>query len=186
MWWIIGLVLLALIVILGINLMNPGSEPLATGTDTTATTTTNSIKTIPSETRAGETVFAIAGSISGASKFASLLSSTGVNTSVGTTTYTIFVPTDTAFNKTPAGYLSGLSSVEKKRLVQYHIIVGRAIDTDKIEFGTIQTMSNDALNFSVDLNKIPNVNSSNIVKQYKAKNGIVYVIDSVLLPPIKK
>lgn len=164
--------------------MNFGPEPVTT--ETNATTTTNSIKTIPSEARAGETVFSIAGNISGASQFATLLSSTGVGTSVGTTTYTVFVPTDSAFNKTPKGYLSGLSVSEKKRLVEYHIVVGRAIDTDIMEFGTIQAMSRDALNFSTDLNNVPNVNSSNIIKQYKAKNGIVYVIDSVLLPPTKK
>ena len=53
-------------------------------------------------------------------------------------------------------------------------------------FGTIQALSRDYLNFSVGTDKIPQVNSSNIIKQILGKNGIVYIIDGVLLPPTSK
>lgn len=186
-WWIIGLVVVAIVIIIAVKSMDTDSEPVST--NNTATTTqkiTNQTYQLPSETRTTETVFSIAGNISGASQFATLLGSTGVGTSVGTTTYTVFVPTDSAFNKAPKAAVSGLTAIQKKRLVEYHIVVGRSIDTDALKYGTIQAMSRDDLNFSVGVDKNPNVNSSNIIRQYKAKNGIVYVIDAVLLPPVKR
>lgn len=187
MWWIIGLVVLAIIIIFAAKSMNNGSSGLATSTDNNATTTPTTAYVVPSENRSTETVFSVAESLSGSSQFAALLKSTGVDKSLGTTTYTVFVPTDIAWNKAPKASVSGLTAAQKKRLAEYHIIVGRSVDTDAMKFGTIQAMSNDALNFSVVGNdKTPNVNSSSIVRQYKAKNGIVYVIDAVLLPPIKK
>lgn len=186
-WWIIGLVIVAVVIIIAVKSMDTDSEPLST--DNNATTTqksTNQTYQLPSENKVNETVFSIAANLSGSSQFAALLLNTGVGVSVGTTTYTVFVPTDTAWNKAPKSEVSGLTIAEKKRLAQYHVIVGRAVDADALKYGTIQAMSRDDLNFSVGADKNPNVNSSNIIRQYKAKNGIVYVIDSVLLPPLKK
>ncbi|MEQ1561443.1 MAG: fasciclin domain-containing protein [Nitrospira sp.] len=183
LWWIVGALLVFILLVLGIKLLNKDDEVVPAVVDNTPNPVTV-VNPIPSETRSEETVFSIASSIGNASQFAVLLANTGVGTSIGTTTYTVFVPTDAAFNKTATGYVSGLGASAKKRLVQYHIVSGRSIDTDAIRYGTIQAVSKDYLNFSVGEDKTPRVNSSNIIKQYKAKNGIVYVIDSVLLPPL--
>jgi uncharacterized surface protein with fasciclin (FAS1) repeats len=185
MWWIIGLVVVAVIAIVIISKIGSNAESIEQDSTTQATPTTNSSGAIVSETRANETVFAIAENISGSSQFASLLLNTGVGVSVGTTTYTVFVPTDAAFSKLGSGYISNLSSAQKKSLAQYHVVTGRTIDLDALKFGTIQATSKDALNFSVGPDGIPKINNSAVVRQYKAKNGIVYVIDAVLLPPKK-
>ncbi len=183
MWWIIGLVVVAIIAIIIMSNMSSDTESVTPEVNVTVATTTT--KTVVSETRSNETVFAIAEGLSGSSQFASLLLNTGVGTSVGTTTYTVFVPNDAAFSALGSGYVSSLTSAQKKRLAQYHIVSGRAIDLDALKFGSLQADSKDALNFSVGADGLPNINNSQVIRQYKAKNGIVYVIDAVLLPPKK-
>jgi uncharacterized surface protein with fasciclin (FAS1) repeats len=93
------------------------------------------------------------------------------------------VPTDGAVSQLPAGTISGLSAAAKKRLVEYHIVTGRAVDVDAENSGSIQALSGDALNFSLGTNNTPMVNSSITVTEYKASNGVVYLIDNVLIPP---
>ncbi len=183
MWWIIGVVAAAIILIIVISMMNSNADIVTTDQNTTTNTTSNNA--IVSENRSSETVFTLAENLSGSSQFASLLLNTGVGTSVGTTTYTVFVPNDAAFAKLGSGYVSNLSSADKKRLAQYHVVSGRALDLDAIKFGTIDAASKDPLNFSVNASGVPQVNNSRIIIQYKAKNGIVYVVDTVMLPPEK-
>jgi uncharacterized surface protein with fasciclin (FAS1) repeats len=51
--------------------------------------------------------------------------------------------------------------------------------------GSIEALSRDVLNFSYGPTKIPMVNSAIVVTQYEGTNGVVIVIDNVLLPPKK-
>lgn len=99
--------------------------------------------------------------------------------------YTIFVPTNGAFAQLPPGTVSAMSTDEKKRLIQYHVVSGRAVDTDQMNSGTIEALSRDVLNFSYGTDKIPMVNSAIVITQYQGSNGVVIVIDNVLLPPKK-
>ena len=62
---------------------------------------------------------------------------------------------------------------------------GRSIDVDTFVAGMNEAMSKDMLNFSFGTNKIPMVNSAIIIAEYTGKNGTVYLIDNVLLPPKK-
>lgn len=124
--------------------------------------------------------------LGGTSQFASMFTATGGVAKIsGTGKYTVFVPTDGAFNRQVQGTVSGMTSIQKMRFVQYHIITGRAIDTDAMTAGSVQTASGDVLNFSFGTNKIPMVGSALIITQYNCKNGVVYTINNVLLPPKK-
>lgn len=78
-----------------------------------------------------------------------------------------------------------MTAADKQRLIRYHVVSGRAIDVDAMSSGQIQALSGDTLNFNYGANKLPMVNSAIVVAQYQAKNGIVIVIDNVLLPPKK-
>jgi uncharacterized surface protein with fasciclin (FAS1) repeats len=78
-----------------------------------------------------------------------------------------------------------MSAAEKKRLIQYHVVSGRAVDPDQMTAGSIEALSRDVLNFSYGPTKIPMVNSAIVVTQYEGTNGVVIVIDNVLLPPKK-
>lgn len=184
------------VVLLGIWFIwfNSSSES-AIATDTTGTTTPvtiNATTTLPSNTAVVEvkqtaSINSIIASLGGESIFASYLSSTGVATTLsGKGPYTIFVPSNAAFAALSPGTISNLSAAEKKRLVQYHIVVGRALDIDAVSSGAIQALSKDALNFNVNISTgVAQVNSSFVIHEYKASNGIVYVITGVLFPPLK-
>lgn len=133
--------------------------------------------------RASSNIVGVAESIEGASRFGALLSSTGVATQIrGAGPYTIFVPRDSAFAKLPSGTISGMTAAELKRFVQYQVVSGRAVDVDAQIAGAVTALSGDALNFN-NANNIPMVGSAIIVAQYRASNGIVYLVDSVNLPP---
>src|SRR5665213_632651 len=82
----------------------------ATTTTTTTTTTGGTIKSPQTVDRSSSTVVTVAENISGATDFASWLSSTGVAALLkGAGPYTIFVPTDGAISQLPTGTIAALS-----------------------------------------------------------------------------
>lgn len=183
--WVIGLVVVLLIG-LGVWWYVGGMTP--TTTDGTATTTPNGTATttgntpaVTTENRTGSTVAAVVAGLSGSSQFSALLAASGVSLS-GAGPYTVFVPTDSAVSATAA--LNGMTAAQKKRLVQYHIVTGKMLDLDAVSSGNHMALSKDALNFNVNAQtKIAYVGDGYAVRQYRASNGIVYVISAVLIPP---
>jgi uncharacterized surface protein with fasciclin (FAS1) repeats len=192
MWiWIVGIIV---VVALGIwwlaasqNVdISGGFFSQFLGSSAPSSTTNQTTTTSGQQQQVSGDVVAVAEHLSGASTFATWLSSTGVGAQVtGKGPYTIFVPTDGAISQLPAGTFSNLSAAQKKRFVQYHVVVGREIDASAQTAGTIQALSGDALNFSYGTNKIPMVDNAIIITQYKASNGVVYLVDNVLIPPKK-
>lgn len=155
---------------------------------TTATSTTDTqtpTAKVSTTNRASSDVASIASNIAGASTFASLFASTGVKATItGKGPYTIFVPTDGSISLLAPGTIQNLSAAEKKRLVQYHIISGRAVDPSAIETGFMTALSGDVLNFEIsDTDETARINNSFVVKAYKGSNGVVYLISAVLFPP---
>ena len=103
--------------------------------------------------------------------------------------FTVFAPTNTAFSKLPAGTVENLLKPENKEALQnileYHVFVGVLkpnMLTDGSDFGQ---SNGDHITVSNKNGKIQ-VNQANIVATVPAANGIVHVIDTVLLPPEKK
>ena len=136
--------------------------------------------------RSTQNVATIVRGLPGSSSFNALFTSTGVSASITSGgKYTIFVPTNGAFAQLAGGTIANMTAAEKKRLVQYHVVSGRAIDVSAELAGTIQAVSGDYLNFSYGPEKIPMVNSAITITEYTGRNGIVYLIDNVLLPPKK-
>jgi uncharacterized surface protein with fasciclin (FAS1) repeats len=138
----------------------------------------------PSRSRTQSTVVEVAKSLSGTSQFNTLFKSTGAAASItGPGPYTIFVPTNGAFSQLPPGTITKMTAAQKLRFMQYHVIAGRMIDSEAQVAGTIQALSGDALNFSFGVDQIPLVNSAIFIEKHQASNGVVYLIDNVLLPP---
>ncbi len=177
--WVVGIVVIVLI-ILGIwwwALAGP------MGSNQTASSTPEAVTgTVSVQTRSASTVGAVVASIPNASRFAALFASTGVAGSLTNKgPYTIFVPSNAAMGATN---LSGYSSMQLKRLVQYHVVVGKKLDLDAVSSGTYVALSKDPLNFNVQPQTgVAYINSSYTLSEYKASNGIVYVISAVLVPP---
>lgn len=103
--------------------------------------------------------------------------------------FTVFAPTNEAFDKLPAGTVENLLKPENKdalrNILEYHVYVG-VINEEYVRDG----MSLNQVNLdNVTLNKKDGkitVNGANVLGVVKATNGVVYVIDAVLLPPEKK
>jgi uncharacterized surface protein with fasciclin (FAS1) repeats len=101
--------------------------------------------------------------------------------------FTVFAPTNEAFNKLPPGTVEGLLKPEKKddlkTILEYHVYVG-VITTDMMQDGqTLGQASGHNITLSIKDGKVMVNNSANIVASIRATNGVIHVIDAVLLPP---
>jgi uncharacterized surface protein with fasciclin (FAS1) repeats len=103
--------------------------------------------------------------------------------------FTVFAPTNEAFTKLPPGTVEGLLKPESKEALQnileYHVFVG-VLKPDMLTDGRDLGHSNgDHAKISVKDGKV-SINNAHVVASVPAANGIVHVIDTVLLPPEKK
>jgi uncharacterized surface protein with fasciclin (FAS1) repeats len=101
--------------------------------------------------------------------------------------FTVFAPNNAAFAKLPAGTVEGLLKAEKKAdlagILTYHVVAG-AYTADKITDGLkLKTVNGKDLTFSLKDGKVM-INGSAVVisANVDTANGVVHVIDSVLLP----
>lgn len=188
-----GTIIIALVVTLLLVYSTGGTPavgPSQNATTTPAATQTQATTQKPSGASAAPapvdtTVRGVVSRLAGARVFAGLMESTGVGATLASGgPYTVFVPSDKAFSQMPAGFLSGLASAAKKRLVQYHVVAGKSLDLDAVSSGNHEALSKDMLNFNVNLDSmVAYVNSGVSISQHKASNGIVYVVSAVLVPP---
>jgi uncharacterized surface protein with fasciclin (FAS1) repeats len=100
--------------------------------------------------------------------------------------FTVFAPTNAAFDKLPVGTVDGLMKADKKadlqNILQYHVTTS-SLKTDFFKDGmTIAMVNGGAVTVSVKDGKIMLNNSATIVASIPASNGMVHVIDAVLLP----
>lgn len=104
--------------------------------------------------------------------------------------FTVFAPTNTAFGKIPKETLDGLMEDKNKadlqNILEYHVAVGVYKNEYLTDGLSIGMANGDNISISVkDGKKIVN-GSANIIAEIPAANGIIYVVDAVLLPPAKK
>ncbi len=111
-----------------------------------------------------------------------------VETLKGEGPYTVFAPTNEAFAKLPAGTLESLLKPENKdKLVQiltYHVVPGNVMSTDLEDGMSAKTVEGSEI--EVNLGESVMINNATVVKaDIKASNGVVHVIDTVIMPPKK-
>ncbi|MFD2246248.1 fasciclin domain-containing protein [Pontibacter ruber] len=99
--------------------------------------------------------------------------------------FTVFAPTNAAFEKLPAGTVEDLLAPEKRSdfrsILQYHVYVG-VLNTDNIEDGqSLGQVNGGRVTMGVKDGKVT-VNGANIVASIPTSNGVIHVIDQVLLP----
>lgn len=102
---------------------------------------------------------------------------------------TVFAPTNAAFDKLPKGTVEDLLKPEKQfdlsKLLQYHVTPAVYLAKD-LKDGQVLGQANGAkVTIGVKDGKIT-VNGANVLASIRASNGIVHVIDQVLIPPPKK
>jgi len=104
----------------------------------------------------------------------------------GSGPYTVFAPSDEAFEKLPAGTVEDLLKPENKsklgKLLAYHVVEGKVMAAD-VKTMMAKTANGAELDIKVDGNTVM-VNKAKVVKaDVKASNGVIHVIDTVLMPP---
>lgn len=110
-----------------------------------------------------------------------------VETLKGEGPFTVFAPTDAAFAALPAGTVEDLLKPENKdklvAILTYHVVPGMVMSTDLTE-GMMAATVNGA-EITVTLADGPKVNGAAIsAADIKASNGVIHVIDQVILPPM--
>jgi transforming growth factor-beta-induced protein len=95
---------------------------------------------------------------------------------------TVFAPTDAAFAKLPPGTLDGLTNDQLKQVLTYHAVNGRAVSSS-LKSGPVTTLAELSAFVTVSGSSVK-VNDANVTTaDVQASNGVVHVIDTVLLPP---
>ena len=131
----------------------------------------------------------IVGVAAGAGQFNTLVAAVKaaglVDTLNGKGPFTVFAPTDEAFAKLPAGTVENLLKPENKdkltAILTYHVLSGKVMAAD-VKTSDPKTVNGKELAIKVDAGKVT-VGAANVVKtDIAASNGIIHVIDTVLLP----
>ena len=109
-----------------------------------------------------------------------------VGTLKGPGPFTVFAPTDEAFAKLPAGTLDNLLRPENKamlvRVLTYHVVPGKVMAADVVKISAAKAVSGDTLHLKVTGGTVT-VDKAQVVKtDIIASNGVIHVIDHVLLP----
>jgi uncharacterized surface protein with fasciclin (FAS1) repeats len=110
-----------------------------------------------------------------------------VETLKGEGPFTVFAPTDAAFAALPAGTVEDLLKPENKdqlvAVLTYHVVPGKVMSTDLTEGMTAATVNGKDI--TITLEGGPKVNGAVIsAPDVAASNGVIHVIDSVILPPM--
>ncbi len=110
-----------------------------------------------------------------------------VDTLKGAGPFTVFAPTDDAFAKLPAGTVDTLLKPENKdqlvAILTYHVVPGTVMAADVVKLKEAKTVNGAMVKITVDGGKVM-VNDAHVTAtDIKATNGVIHVIDAVILPP---
>ena len=96
--------------------------------------------------------------------------------------FTVFAPTDEAFKNLPKGALEGLLKDKEalKNVLLYHVVSGKVSSKEVVDLNKATTLNGSDLNIKTNNGKVM-INDADVI----ASNGIIHVIDKVLLPPTK-
>ncbi len=101
--------------------------------------------------------------------------------------FTVFAPTDEAFAQLPEGTIESLLKPENKKkladILKYHVVAGRVYSENALSAGEAKTLQGQKVKISAS-GGVAKVNQAKILKtDIDASNGVIHVIDAVILPP---
>ena len=109
-----------------------------------------------------------------------------VDTLKGAGPFTVFAPTDEAFAKLPDGTLETLLKPENKeklrRILTYHVVAGKVMASDVVKLQSARAVSGDTITVTVEDGVVHVDNATVTSADVLASNGVIHVIDSVILP----
>ena len=106
-----------------------------------------------------------------------------VETLKGEGPFTVFAPTDEAFAKIPADQLNALLADKEalKKVLTYHVVPGKVMAKDVVKLQSAKTVEGQSI--KIDTAMGVKVDNANVIKtDILASNGVIHVIDTVILP----
>jgi len=158
----------------------------ACGSDDTASEDTVAEDTVAEEVVADGDIVAVAvGNPDFATLVAALTAAGLVETLQGEGPFTVFAPTEAAFAALPEGLLAKLLLPENiavlTAILTYHVVPGMVMSTD-IAAGDVATVEGSTVALTTDMGVMVN-GATVIASDVAASNGVIHVIDAVLVPP---
>jgi transforming growth factor-beta-induced protein len=99
--------------------------------------------------------------------------------------FTVFAPTDDAFKKLSEGTVEGLLKdvPALKDILLYHVVSGKVMAADVVKLESADTVLGKPVTIKVDMGNVYVNDAQVIITDIEASNGVIHVIDTVLLPP---
>ena len=143
---------------------------------------------IAADSQAGDIVDVAAANKSFSTLVAAVKAAGLVETLKGEGPYTVFAPTDEAFAKLPKGTLENLLKPENKQklvaILTYHVVPGKVMAKD-VKSGKVKTASGSSFKMKVSKKGVWVDNAKVVATDVKADNGVIHVINAVILPKSK-
>ncbi|MFN2315546.1 MAG: fasciclin domain-containing protein [Gemmatimonadales bacterium] len=100
--------------------------------------------------------------------------------------FTVFAPTDAAFAKLPAGTVEALLKDKEKltAILTYHVVAGNVKAADVVKLNSAKTVQGQDVRIMVRDGKVMINNATVTTADVAASNGVIHVIDTVILPPM--
>lgn len=134
----------------------------------------------------------IAATAKKAGKFKTLLAAAKaaglVDELMGDKPLTVFAPTDAAFGQLPKGAIARLlepaNRAELRRVLRFHVVPGRVYAEQALSKGRADSLQKGRLHFSLRDGQLRVEKAKVVANDIQAKNGVIHVIDRVLMPPV--
>jgi uncharacterized surface protein with fasciclin (FAS1) repeats len=140
----------------------------------------------PAQSSKTKTIVGVAAGDPQFSTLVKLVKSAGLAGTLSKGSYTVFAPTNAAFAKVPKATLTALGKDEAKlrAVLLYHVVQGRVPASKVVKLSTAKTLNGASVKIAVRGKSVYLNGSTKVVKtDVRASNGIIHVIDKVLLPP---
>ena len=110
-----------------------------------------------------------------------------IETLQGKGPFTVFAPTDDAFAKLPKGTVEGLLKDKEalKKILLYHVVSGNVMSTDVVKLSEATTVEGSKVKIKVKGGNVMINDAKVTTADVKASNGVIHIIDTVILPPAK-
>ena len=110
-----------------------------------------------------------------------------MDTLKGNGPFTVFAPTDEAFAKVPEETLNALlrDRAKLKEVLLYHVVQGKVVAADAVKLDSAKTVQGQPFMIKARGGKVMINNAQVAQADIKAGNGVIHVINSVLLPPVR-
>lgn len=109
-----------------------------------------------------------------------------VGTLQGEGPFTVFAPTNAAFEKLTAGTVEDLLKPENKdtltAVLTYHVVAGKVYASDVVKLSSADSLQGDTIDINTSMGKVMVDGANVVVTDIKGSNGVIHVIDSVILP----